>query len=282
MIDAHVYCLPSRLSSPDIYLPENERCIQKAIHQHPEGPYALGLASPTSILDSMDQADIARSVLVSFPWANPELCRENNDFILELAARQDRFMAICSVQPNDTQFIQEAARVLQAGALGIKINPVWQSFFLADKKIEDLAALIIEHGGFLMLHVDQPYKHSPASPAHLADLASRHPKLKILAAHLGGLLGISALHPPVAKKLRNVWYDTAVSSTLEMVRLYCQTGMKEKIVFGSDFPFNHSHSQKQVVDDLRRLELDTDVLKGIFQNNFFSLTGHPPEKELSA
>ncbi len=273
MIDAHVYCLSARLRRPELRLPANERAIQKAIYDHVETPYALSLASPASILHSMNEAGIDHSVLVAFPWANLELCQENNDAILEATASNNRFLPLCSVQPLVAQAFQEVERVLKAGALGIKINPAWQGFFLHDTKMDMLAECIIQHNAFLMIHTDHPYKHSPASPAHIFDLASRWPKLKILATHLGGLLGISALHAPVAHKLQNVWFDTAISSTLEMVCFSCQAGASKKIVFGSDYPFNHSHSQKQVVEGLRNLQLTSSILTDIFEKNFLRLTG---------
>jgi uncharacterized protein len=281
MIDAHVYCLPPRLRQADVLLPASERSIQEAIHRHPEGPYALALSAPEAILASMDQAGIHRSVLVAFPWADPELCRENNDFILETASGVERFLPICSVQPDCPEALNEASRVLHAGAVGIKVNPVWQKYDLDDPRMNELAITIQSTQAFLMLHVDQPYKTSPASPARLYALARKHPGLRILAAHLGGLLGLSTLHPPVARTLANVWYDTAVSSTLEMVRWYCQAGLADKMVLGTDFPFNHSHSQKQVVDDLGRLNLKADVLTKVFQGNFCRLAGHAGLKEQS-
>jgi len=273
MIDAHVYCLPPRLRQPGVCLPDGDWAIQKAIHHHPEGPYALALAAPDAIIESMDRTGIMRSALVAFPWADPELCRENNDYILEVATGNERFMAICAVQPANFESRQEADRVLKSGAVGIKVNPVWQKFSLEDPGVNELATTIQSHQAFMMLHVDHPFKSSPASPASLYALAEKNPGLRILAAHLGGLLGLSAVHPPVAKTLTNVWYDTAVSSTLEMVLWYCQAGQGDKVVLGTDFPFNHSHSQQQVVEGIRALGLGDDVLKGLFETNFLFLTG---------
>jgi uncharacterized protein len=272
MIDAHVYCLPPRLRKADVSLPEDE-AIRQAIYRHPEGSYALSLSSPGEILRSMNQAGIERSALVAFPWADPQLCRENNDFILETAAGSEHFLAICSVQPACPKALQEVNRVVGAGAVGIKVNPVWQKFALDDPRMDELAIAVQSCQVFVMLHVDQHYKSSPASPARLYALARKHQELHILAAHLGGLLGLSTLHPPVARTLFNVWYDTAVSSTLEMVNWYCQAGLADKVVLGTDFPFNHSHSQKQVVDGIRDLGLDRDHRKAICSENFLRLAG---------
>lgn len=282
MIDAHVYCLPPRLRQADVRLPASEWSIQEAIHHHPEGPCALALSAPEAILASMDQSGIQRSVLVAFPWGEQELCSENNDYILETAAGNERFLAICSVQPTSPNALQEVSRVVRSGAKGIKVNPVWQKFALDDPRMDELALAVQSAQAFLMLHVDQPYKSSPASSTMLYALARKHPGLRILAAHLGGLLGLSALHPPVARTLANVWYDTAMSSTLEMVRWYCQAGLADKLVLGTDFPFNHSHSQKQVIDDIRDLGLAEEQYMAIFEANFLRLARLDADHEIQA
>ncbi|MBM9538352.1 amidohydrolase family protein [Desulfobulbus alkaliphilus] len=282
MIDAHVYCLPPRLRQADVRLPASERSIQEAIHRHPEGPCALALSAPEAILASMDHSGIQRSVLVAFPWADPELCRENNDYLLETATENERFLAICSAQPTSPNALQEVIRVVHAGAVGIKVNPVWQKFALDDPRMDEMALAIQSAQAFLMLHVDQPYKSSPASPTMLYSLARKHPGLRILAAHLGGLLGLSALHPPVVRTLANVWYDTAVSSTLEMVCWYCQAGLADKVVLGTDFPFNHSHSQKQVVDGIRGLGLAPAQHMAIFAANFSRLARLDADRKVKA
>lgn len=277
MIDAHVYCLPSRLRDSEVVLPQSEGLISSSIHRHPEGSYALGLSSPEAIKSSMEKHNIEESVLVAFPWASQELCRENNDYLLEVAAKDNCFKTLCAVQPSGKQWIKEAERCLKEGALGIKVNPVWQGYELDGPEMDNLADFIEKNNAFLMVHVDQFFKKSSASPAHLYSFARKHPETRILAAHLGGLVGIYALHPPVAEALRNVWFDTAVSSTVRVVCSIIQSGLQDRIIFGSDFPFNHSHSQGQVVKEIKNLRLKPEIEKAIFNDNFFNLIRHPRE-----
>lgn len=270
IIDAHVYCLPQKLRAPEAVLPQSENMIADAIYKHPEGCYALNLSSPESIKSSMDENKIDKSVLVAFPWSDQDLCIENNNFILETVLKHSCFMAVCAVQPNGKVWNKEVERVLNNGAIGIKINPAWQGFELDGSEMDELADFIEQKKAFLMVHVDQPFRKSPASPAHLFNLAQRHPKTKILAAHMGGLLGLCTLHSPVADVLKNVWFDTAVSSTLGMVNCYVDAGLRDKIIFGTDFPFNHNHSQKQVLEGIRELNLSSNIEKAILYENFYS------------
>lgn len=278
MLDAHVYSLPARLRDPAVDLPPGDEAVVRAIHRHPEGPYALSLSAPEAIRESMDRCGIRRSVLVSFPWDSPGLCRENNDHVLGQAAADPRFLAVCSARPGLPGWEEEVRRTLAAGAAGIKINPVWQHLELDGPEVLELAALAEEAGTFLMVHVDHAYRRSPASPARLFALAERRPGLRILAAHLGGLLGLHALHPPVARTLANVWFDTAVSSTLEMVGFCHRAGLAERLVFGSDFPFNHCHDQITVLEGLRRLGLPPVDLEALLEGNFLRLAKLDPEE----
>jgi predicted TIM-barrel fold metal-dependent hydrolase len=271
IIDAHVYCLPERLRDHKVRLPVEEKNIVITIYKHPEGEAALKLSSPGNILLSMDKSGIDKSVLVSLPWKGQDLCRENNDFVLEQARCNQRFMAICSVQPRARDWKGEAVRCLSKGAIAIKVNPVWQGGSLDSHEINELADFIAKKRAFLMVHVDHAFRKSNASAAHLFNLAKTNPKTRILAAHLGGMLGLYNLHQPIAEALKNVWFDTAVSSTVKMVEFNIKSGLENKIIFGSDFPFNHNHEQIQVLRSTRSLKLGRSVKNKILSENLLSL-----------
>lgn len=273
IIDTHVYSLPSRLRQPDAVLPDSETTIIQTLHRHPEGPYALSLSSIEEVSKSMDKADISKSVIVSLPWMSQDLCHENNDYILEAAAKDSRFYSICSIQPKINKWQTEAERCILSGAIGVKVNPAWQGFELDGPEMDDVASFAKSNNIFIMVHIDHPFKKSIASPAHLYNFARKNPDTKILAAHLGGLIGLYTLLPYIKKTLKNVWFDTAVSSTLQMIRFYVEAELQHKLIFGSDFPFNHSHSQKQSVDGIKALGLLPDIEKSIFSGNFSALKG---------
>jgi len=273
-IDSHVYCLPPRLRK-SMELPDCEHQVRRAIHDHPEGDHALSLSSPEAILSSMDRCGLDYVLLVAFPWKDPKLCRETNDFLLNLIARQKRFHCLCAVQPADKNFTKEADRCLRAGALGLKINPIWQGNELDGPEFDELAVFAGEAGVPVMTHVDQSYKKSSASAAALLKIAKRHPETKFLAAHLGGLLGLYAQHLPIRKAISNIWFDTAVSSTMQMVEFYVQSGLEDKVLFGTDFPFNHCHNQSEPLAAFHKIGLSKKIADKILHGNyesFFNLT----------
>lgn len=279
MIDIHVYSVPGEFHSEASCI-AGEEAVLEAIHRHPEGPHALSLSSPQAILASMEAVGIEKSVLVSLPWRGEEACRRNNDHVLSAAEDSETLYAVCAIQCEASSWEHEADRVRRAGAIGFKINVGWQGGALDSPVVCELARYAHAHGMFLMTHVDHAFKPSVTGPPALFSLACKCPETRIVAAHLGGLLGLYRLHPPLVEKLRNVWFDTAVSSTLEMIRFHIQAGLVNRLVFGSDFPFNHSHSQSQVVAGIRALGLSEPDFSSIMRDNFLLLIGAGEETTL--
>jgi uncharacterized protein len=217
----------------------------------------------------MEESGIDCSVLVSFPWRSPDLCRENNNYLLDQCAKYDEsFMAICSVQPARSGCLEEAARCLDRGAIGIKINPEWQGGCLDDPAIGRLARYVSERGRFILTHIAQPFRKSPASAAHLFSLLKRNPSVRIVAAHMGGLLGLYATFPPTSGVVKSLWFDTAVSETLEIVHYYVQAGVSDRVLFATDYPFNLCHSQKIVKDRIMALRITRTIKNKILGENF--------------
>ena len=273
IIDAHVYALPDRLQKVNADLPAGEKEIISSIYKHSEGEMALALSSIESIEKSMEAASISKSTLVSFPWRSAILCAENNHYIMEATKHKpDNFWGICSINPSCSDSFSLIKSFKANGIVGVKINPEWQGDFALDSEcVCELADEIIENGLFLMTHVDHPFNISNASGAHLLSLARKKPELKIIAAHMGGMIGMYYLNENMKENFNNIWFDTAVSSTIKMVNHYIDIGLSDKIIFGTDFPFNHSHNQEQVVKAVKSLKLATEIESKIFSGNFLQL-----------
>ena len=52
-----------------------------------------------------------------------------------------------------------------------------------------------------------------------------------------------------------------------MVRQAVELGLEDKILFGTDHPFNHCHDQKTVVEGVEALGLSESTLAAIFRTN---------------
>lgn len=267
IIDAHVYCIPSRLQKYDSELMADEDVILDAIYRHHESPLALALSDISKIRESMEQNSVDKVLLVPLPWYSEELCRISSEYLISVAANDDRFYSLCTVSPIllNKELLESH---IKAGAVGIKVNPAWQKCELDSKEMDELSELAGHYDVPIMVHIDHSYKRSVTDGASLLSLASRHLNTRYLAAHLGGGLGIYSLHPPLREKMQNIWFDTATSSTMMMVKFYVEAGLQDRLLFGTDFPFNHCHNQSEQIHSIQQAGFGDNVTRNIFSNNF--------------
>ncbi len=272
IIDSHVYCIPPSLQRIDTSLMADEDIILQAIYQHQDSPLALSLASISRIRESLEQNSINKALLVPLPWYSEKLCRISNEYLLDLTANNKDLYSLCTVSPTllNEKVLEE---YVAAGAVGLKINPAWQKCELDSTEMDALSELAGYYDIPIMVHIDHAYKRSVTDPAGLLNLASRHPDTKYIAAHLGGGLGFYFLHSPLQDKMQNIWFDTATSSTMLMVKFYVEAGLKNRLLFGTDFPFNHCHNQGDLIHSIETMGFEKDVLEDIFYRNFMLLFG---------
>lgn len=153
--------------------------------------------------------------------------------------------------PGDPDWCKELDRLRAAGIKGVKLHPEFQGIDLADPGLDDFWAEV-ENDFILMIHVGDPVV-SPANfstPAKIATLLDRFPKLTVIAAHMGGYLFWEEVYEILAG--RNLYLDT--SSTLgfiapELFQRIIQKHGAERVLFGSDYP-------------LRTPKQDMDVIQG--------------------
>ena len=142
------------------------------------------------------------SASVNLPVAtNPGSVGHTNLFWAEFAARRSASPAIPRPAACPTVFSLAAFHpmlpdkglavesIAAAGFTGIKLHPEYQHFRYNDGAMDDAWAAMAEFGLTAYLHaggerVFQPPFHS--TPAEIAELQRRFPKLAIVAAHLGG------------------------------------------------------------------------------------------------
>jgi predicted TIM-barrel fold metal-dependent hydrolase len=205
------------------------------------------LLTGPALIAAMDQAEVARAVVVGWGWRDLELCQRQNDYLLDQATRYpDRLVAFAAIAPAaGAAAVREVERVAAAGARGLgELMPDGQGVSADDPALDPIAELAAALGLVLLLHASEPVGHhypgkGTAHPAALARLVSRHPATRFILAHAGGGLPFYHLMPEVAAALANVWYDTAAAPLLYRPALYRHlvdlVGL-ERVLFASDAP----------------------------------------------
>jgi predicted TIM-barrel fold metal-dependent hydrolase len=210
-------------------------------------PRAL-LVTSDEILASMDEAGIAQSVVCGFPWHDPGICGEQNDYLAEACARSGgRLFWLGSVSPVHRKLgAEEAGRCFALGAVGIgELNADAQRFDLTSAT--DLAAVVevcVADDKPLMLHATEPVGHDypgkgTATPDRLVTFLENFPLVRVVAAHWGGGLPFYELMPEVARVAERVVYDSAASTYLyrfEVFRTVLDLVGPDRVMFASDFP----------------------------------------------
>jgi uncharacterized protein len=242
IVDAHVHILPGRV--------RQDRALAMAdpwfaaCHSSERAV----LAGPEDLLGAMDAAGVDRAVCFTWPFADPLLCAEGNDWLAAVVGRHaDRLIGFGCVNPADPAAPQEARRCARLGLRGLgELNSDAQGWALEDDVLlSPLADVCVETGLLWNLHCSEPVGHDypgkgTATPDRIARLAERHGDLRIVAAHLGGGLPLYAHMPEVRDACRrNLWFDSAAQPFLYDAGIYATLASlvgSDRLLLGSDFP----------------------------------------------
>ncbi len=192
------------------------------------------------------------------------------------AARTNRgpIFSLATVHPDTPNIPDVLGQAKAAGFKGIKLHPEYQTFTLEDPRVEPIWETCTRLGLFVFLHaggerVFKPPYHS--SPTAIAALLARHPRLTLIAAHLGGFrMWDESEHVLIGQPL-----TLDLSHTLfwmpdkQIVRMIKNHGA-DRIVFGTDGPWQDCG---KVLDAFLRLPLTTEEQQAILWENAVRLLG---------
>jgi hypothetical protein len=249
IIDAHTHCYPEELA--------RDPRTWASIHHEPHWAELVapldrtsiqGWATPSEMLTAMDAAGVDQAVLLGWYWENESTCRWHNQVIAEwIQTAPDRFIGFAAIQPSgvpdSVQSQLEAAQSLGLCGVG-ELHPGVQGFTADSPGWRTLADWCCEQSWPVNLHATEAagHDHPGSVPTPLNDfvqMASQHPKLKMILAHWGGGLPFFEQNPRIRKILANVAYDCSASPLLyqpEIFRRMIDLVGIEKLIFGSDYP----------------------------------------------
>ena len=243
IIDAHTHLLPSSVV-------KNRRSFFRrdaAFRLLYENEKAR-LARPEDLLENMDREGVRQAVICGFPWNDPALCREGNDFLWECQARYPgRFLPLaCFSLRSLREAEKERDRCLLKGFAGIGELAFYRGN-LSSEIIRRLTAVLKPLRGKsvpVLLHTNEPVGHP--YPGKISGgllpvfrLLQALPDVTFILAQWGGGFFFYELMPEVANAAAKVFYDTAASPFLYRPLIY-SLALKiigpDRILFGSDYP----------------------------------------------
>jgi predicted TIM-barrel fold metal-dependent hydrolase len=214
----------------------------------------------------MRDAGIDRAVCLGV--ANtPDQVAKANRFLGGLD--RDRFIGFGSVHARLPPE-ENIAALRDNGLVGAKIHPLFQGYGLDDPGLhETLAAM---EGEFIaIIHVgaggNNPEVNQGCTPALMAELAARFPRLDVIACHFGGYRMLdeaeeSIIGLPVY--VDTSWPPTVAALGAERLAEVIERHGPERVIFGSDWPMA---SQAAEVAAVRALPLAPEAIDGILGGN---------------
>lgn len=241
-MDAHVHVFPPDLARDRSPYLARDRWFELLY----TNPKAL-LATAESLIEAMDRAGVDHAVICGFPWSDPALCHEHNDYMADAVRRYPNRLSWMGIAvPTHESSTHEARWCFEHQAVGIgELNADAQQFDWREAEaLRPLAELCREAGRPIMLHASEPVGHhypgkGTATPDKLLAFFEHFPDLPVIAAHWGGGLPFFELMPEVAAACANVSYDCAASTYLYRPRIFrsvLDIVGPERVIFGSDYP----------------------------------------------
>jgi predicted TIM-barrel fold metal-dependent hydrolase len=228
------------------------------------GADVLDRSDPLILDGSARECGVGQCLLL--PTAAPEKVREENDRHLATSAAFPRLRALATLHPRMDDLAGEAARMLDRGVPGFKFSSFSQRFDVAgedtDRMLEAIlrvaaargreATIVLDTFNRADVHFGAEQDHI-ATPAKLAALVRRHPGVRFLMAHMGGLAaGFGDLRHHL-RPAPNLYLDTSnaahtltASQFSELLRVHGP----DHILFGTDWPWFDHAAEIPVVDGL--------------------------------
>jgi len=238
-----------------------------------------------------------------------QAARLANDEYAALTRRfPDRFRAFAALPlPHTEAALAELRRALdQLGMVGAAVTTSVLGRTLADPAFHPVYGELDRRKSVLYIHPAGAGADSPLINGHrivwsvgapiedtiaimhlvIAGIPSRYPDMKIIASHLGGLLPmvveridhqIDFEAPDTPEKpslaLRRLWYDTVGHNHLPALRAAAQALGADRLVLGTDFPYQPGELFYAAVDYVRRSGLSEDDVRAILDRNALALFG---------
>lgn len=161
-----------------------------------------------------------------------------NSFISAEVKKHKEFVGFGTVHPSmaENEILSEIERFKGLGITGLKLHPDFQKFNIDDEGMLCAYRFCQEIDMPVMFHTGDD-RYDSSSPARMAKIARRFPRLRCIGAHFGGYSRWSELE--AYEGLDNVFFDT--SSSLfrlpkeKAVRIILHHGVS-KFMFGTDYP----------------------------------------------
>lgn len=263
IIDVHTHVFPDNLAG---------KAIAKLSASSGLTPSTDGTVS--GLTEKLGINNIDKAIVLNIA-TKPMQDTKVNDFAIETAREHsDSLIVFGSVNPYSPIAVEELYRLSRAGIKGVKLHPEYQRFEVTDsicndvyKAISDLGLVVTFHAGYDVAFPDS----NNASPTSLAKVIDKFPDMKVICAHMGGMLKWQEVYDVLAGK--NCYLDTAMCAgylDIEMANKIIEKHGVDRILFGTDAPWNN---WQDTINFVEKLNLTGEDKEKIYHINVERLLG---------
>ncbi len=264
IIDTHNHICPDKVAP----------AIIKKLSEEGFKPY--GSFTAQGLLSTMDRCGISAAIVFNVA-ERPSLVQAANDFLARVCDGQKLF-GMGTIHPDYENFHDELDRCKQMGLTGVKFSSLFQDFFADEERMLRIYQKLSDNDMIAYFHAGKDpvslAAEAKTSPQRLARVLEMFPKLKVVAAHFGGLEMLKEAEKYLWGKdlyLDTTWYPSLEALNPDIITRLIKKHGSEKIFFGTDYPF--SDTQKQI-DCILKLPIGDEEKERILwknANEFFNL-----------
>ncbi len=254
LIDFHTHCFPDNLA-PKALPP---LAMRASLTAKTDGTFG-GLYEKETI------SNVDKFVTMNIATKSGSM-RKTNDFAISV--QRENVYSYGTVFPDDEGALDELDYVSQ-NMYGLKLHPDYQNFFCMDEKYfpiyekcEKLSLPVLFHPGYDPVSPD--VRHCPVEAIKV--IAESFPKLKIIAAHMGGM-NFAEQAKDILVGLQNVYFDTSMSYYYVTQKTYEYIILShgpERILFATDSPWSTVEDEMGM---LRKVPLSDEEMDMILFKN---------------
>jgi uncharacterized protein len=255
ILDAHTHIFP-----PELIKRRNEMAVREdsfdLLYRDPRSK----MADAEGLSCYMDEEGVDKAVVTGFPFGDDGLIRLSNDYILQAAVENERFIPFVTIKGDDgAAALSEAERCFGLGARGVGELAYYKTGFSKKERenLNGLASFLEDRGAPLMLHINEQVGHSYPGKAAIdfesvVQFATDHPRLPLILSHMGGGMCFYEFMPEIRKVFTRVYYDMAATPFLYSDDLFAfaERFLPSKILFGSDYPLLSLNRYKRHIKEL--------------------------------
>lgn len=272
LLDVHTHFLPPRVTA-------------KIRAQFDSAGPLIGRAWPIRYRDDDDALvaqlrDFGVRRFTALPYAHkPGMAEFLNEWAADFAARVPEAVHCGTVfpEPGAADYL---ARRLEQGLAVLKVHVQVGAFHVTDPLLDDSWGLLAEAGTPVVLHAGSgPVGTAYTGPGPVAELLGRHPRLRLVIAHMGApeyaeFLALAETHERVLLDTTMAFTDffAEMGGPMPPDLLARVAAIGDKVLLGTDFP-NIPYPYLHQLEALERLGLGEEWLRAVCWHNAAPLLG---------